>query len=170
MSKPSILTVQECKIQAAILLKSLCSKDFEISHRAAKKLQKLPEFAQLSLDEIIQAEIKHKHALAAIALEKGFKSWAELKCQLPFIRGGFLNHWFSNYAEAKSYQKIHGGFLLPYKTHYFICDANYITHLGLDPHDSDWQLIGKDWSNPVNKTAWQRLYAKWMQIQENKDE
>ena len=83
----------------------------------------MPEFRNLSLEEIIQVDIKRKHALAVIAIEKGFKSWTDLKCQLPFIRGGFLNQWFANYAEAKSYQQLNGGFILPFKNQFFICDA-----------------------------------------------
>lgn len=83
------------------------------------------------MDEIIKIEIKRKFALAVIAVEKGFKSWGELKCQLPFIRGGFLNHWFANYEQAKSYHKLNGGFLLPYKNQFFICDADYTKILDL---------------------------------------
>lgn len=167
MNKPNkSFSVDECKIQASILLKSLYSNHLENSHQAAKRFQNLPEFKNLSLSEIIKADVKHKHALAVIANEKGFKSWADLRCQLPFIRGGFLNHWFSNYVEAKSYQKLNGGFLLPFKDQVFICDANYINHLGFNSEDPDWELIGYDWINPNNKIAWQRLYKKWMKIQE----
>ena len=127
MNKPhKSFSVDECKIQASILLKSLHSNDTEHSAKAAKRFQRLPEFARLSFEEIIQTEIKRKHALAVIAIEKGFKSWTDLKCQLPFIRGGFLNKWFANYAEAKSYQQSEGGFLLPFKNQFFICDADYI--------------------------------------------
>ena len=84
---------------------------------------------------------------------------------MPFIRGGFLNQWFANYLQAKSYQQINGGFLLPFKKQFFICDADYINNLGFNAEDNDWQLIGYDWANPANKAAWQRLYRKWMHIQ-----
>lgn len=125
----------------------------------------MPELKNLSLKEIIQADIKRKHALAVIANEKGFKSWTDLKCQLPFIRGGFLNQWFVNYTEAKSYQQLNGGFILPFKNQFFICDADYINHLGFNTEDQDWKLIGYDWVNPNNQDAWKRLYKKWMKIQ-----
>lgn len=166
MSKPNkSFSVEECKIQASLLLKSLCSNDVEKAKQAIKRFQRLPEFSELSLETIDHAQIKHKNALSVIALEKGFKTWSDLKCQLEFIRGGFLNHWFANYEDAKSYLKSNGGFLLPYKNQFFICDADYIKNLGFNSDDLDWKLIGYDWANPDNKEAWQRLYKKWMQIQ-----
>lgn len=166
MNKPHIsFSVAECKVQASILLKSLHSSDSAISHQAAKRFQRLAEFKGVAIEDIIQAGIKRKQALAVIAMEKGFKSWADLKCQLPFIRGGFLNQWFTNYMDAKSFQQLNGGFLLPFKNHFFICDADYISNLGFDSADNDWKLIGYDWVKPDNKEAWQSLYKKWMKIQ-----
>ncbi len=164
------LTVAECKIQASILLKSLRSKNLETAKQAAKRFQRSPEFAALALEEIIQTDIKHKHALNVIALEKGFPSWVDLKSQLPFIIGGFLNKWFTNYDEAKSHREAAGGYLLPYKKQFFICDENYIRQLGFDPHDPDWKLIAYDWAHPNNHAAWRRLYKKWMKIQEHQHE
>ncbi len=163
-------SVEECKIQASILLKSLYASDVEQAKRAARRFQRLPEFSKLSLDEIIHAEIKRKNALTIIAIEKGFKSWLDLKTQLPFIRGGFLNKWFTDYNEAKVYLRSKNNFLLPYKNQFFICDANYIKNLGLNPDDPDWHLISYDWVNPTDKVAWQRLYKKWMKIQGVKHE
>ena len=171
MNKPhKSFSVAEGKIQASILLKSLYSQNVALSQKAAQRFQRLTEFKNLSSAEIIRANIKRKHALAVIATEKGFNSWADLKCQLPFIRGGFLNHWFANYDEAKSYQQTKGGYLLPFKTQFFICDADYIDNLGFDSKDPDWQLIGFDWIEPDNKSAKQRLYRKWMEIQGDEDE
>lgn len=165
MNKPHpSFSVKECKIQASILLKALHSDDIQKAQQAAKRFQRLPEFAEFSLDAI-QSKVKRKHALAVIAIEKGFKSWTDLKCQLPFIRGGFLNQWFANYAEAKAYQQLNSGFLLPFKKQFFICDVNYINNLGLNADDPDWKLIGYDWVNPENNEAWRRLYKKWIEIQ-----
>lgn len=158
--------VQEGKIQASLLLKSLHSGDQEISKQAARRFQRLPEFKEFSLEEIVQIDIKRKIALAVIAMEKGFKSWTELKCQIPFIKGGFLNQWFADYTQAKSYLLSNGGFLLPYKNQFFICDNDYIENLGIDPTNSDWTLIGYDWANPADNVAWKRLYREWMEIQE----
>lgn len=162
-------SVKECKIQASILLKSLYFDDCEKSRQAAKRFQRLSEFKKLSLDEIIKTDIKHKTALAVVATEKGFSSWAELKHQLPLVRGGFLNHWFADYQQAKAYLKSQGGFLLPYKKQFFVCEAEYINNLGFSFEDPDWQLIGYDWINPDNQKAWIRLYKKWLLIQKISD-
>lgn len=170
MNKPDkSFSVAECKIQASKLLKVLHSTDITQANQVAKRMQRLPEFTKLSLDKL-QTAVKRKHALALIAIEKGFNSWAELKIQLPFIRGGFLNHWFSSYAEAKQYLQKNGGYLLPFKNQFFICDATYIENLGFNPNDSDWKLIGYDWAKPVDKNAWQRLYKEWVKIQGGSDE
>lgn len=174
MSNPSEnFTLQECKIQASILLKSLRSKELKKAQIAAKRLQQLPELATFSI-EALQEKVQRKHALAVIAIEQGFKSWQELKthCEVQspdlfakFFVGGFLNKWFANYAEAKAHQQITGGFLLPYKKQFYICEADYIKFIGFDPNDPDWQLIGWDWVKPLNQKAWQRLYTKWLKIQ-----
>lgn len=151
----------EGKIQAALLLKSFRSDQ---SMQAAKRFQQLPEFSGLEVVDILQRPIKHKHALAVVAMEHGFHSWSDLKMQINFIVGGYLNLWFANYAEAKSHLEASGGFLLPYKKQYFICNANYIKQIGFDPTDPDWEKIGYDWVVPANQAAWQRLYKKWTKI------
>jgi len=171
MNKPrTAYSVSECKIQASILLKSIRSSDLQKALASAKWLQILPEFKQVSCDEIIKIDVKRKSVLNVIALEKGFDSWSELKCQLPFIRGGFLNQWFKNYDDAKSYLQSNGGFLLPYQKQFFVCDQNYINHLGFNAEDNDWKLINYDWVKPKNKEAWQHLYKKWMKIQGERHE
>lgn len=167
MNKPHpSYSIKECKILASLLLKNLRSTDSAIAMQAAKRLQRLPEFKDASLTELTTLEIKRKHALAAIALEKGFQSWADLKCQLPFIKGGFLNHWYANYADAKAKQQADGGYLLPYQKQFFVCDASYIVNLGFDITDPDWKKIDFDWARPANQLAWKRLYKKWMKILE----
>lgn len=150
-----LFNVQEAKIQASILLKSLGSP--ETTLRAAKRFQQLPEFASI---EIQPKEVKYKHALAVIALENGFASWTDLKIQTHLIISGYLNKWFARYEEAKIIQHKQGGFLFPYKNQFFICEADYIERLGLNPTDPDWQAIHCDWVNPADKKAWQRLYKK----------
>ena len=84
--------------------------------------------------------------------------------------GGFLNKWFANYEETKAHQKKAGGFLLPYKNQFFICDADYINWLGLDAEDPDWKAIGFDWVKPASQKAWQRLNAKWLKLQGGRHE
>jgi len=72
----------------------------------------------------------------------------------------FLNHWFSNYDEARASREHHGGFLLPYQTHFFVCQPDVIAALGLDPEDSDWEKIGHDCAHPDDKDAFARLREK----------
>src|SRR5579871_136528 len=110
--KSSSFTIEEYKIQASILLKSLHGNDAE---KAAKRFKRLPEFADLSIADILQKDIKRKQALLVIAVENGFNSWLDLKIQINFIVGGYLNSWFADYAEAKAHLESAGGFLLPYK-------------------------------------------------------
>ena len=160
-------TEDEAKIQASLLLKSLKSDD---PSKAIKRFSRLPEFSDLSTQELLQKPIKLKHALAVVAFEKGFRSWLDLKMQLNFIIGGHLNLWFSNYEEAVSYLKSNGGFLLPYKTQYFICDASYLKRIGFDPKDSDWQKIGFNVAVPADTKAWERLYSKWKKATEGHHE
>ena len=167
----SPVTLEESKIQATILLKWLASDNTEIAAQAAKRFQRLPEFKILTPTELLQIAPKHKQALTVIALENDFKSWVDLKHQINFIQGGgFLHKWFANYIEAKAELKINGGFLLPYKKHFFICETEYIQYLGLDSHDADWKLINYDWAQPSDQKASERLYRKWMQVQENHHE
>lgn len=157
-------SVNECKIQATKLLKALPVIDEEKTLLAAKRLQRLPEFQHCSLAEI-KNKVKRKHALNVIAMEKGFNNWSELKQQLPFIKGGFLNHWFNTYDEAKAFLVSKGGYLLPYQKQFFICNKDYINHLGFDANDPDWNLIEYDWVHPKHDEAAKRLYRKWMKIQ-----
>lgn len=162
MNKPrKSFSLQEAKIQASILLKSLHSSDEKTALSAAKRFKRLIEFATFSTAELPTQEIKRKHALAVIAIENGFKSWADLKSQMSFIIGGFLNKWFTDYEEAKTHQRSNGGFLFPYKSQFFLCGESYIKQLGLNPKDPDWKRIDWDWANPADRSAWQRLHKKW---------
>ena len=38
----------------------------------------------------------------------------------------FLNRGFSEYANARKSLEVEGGFLLPYKQHFFVCEADVI--------------------------------------------
>lgn len=155
-------TIEEYKIQASLLLKSLRGNDAG-AEKVAERFKQLPEFADFSIADILKANIKRKHALLLVAIENGFTSWLDLKIQINFIVGGYLNAWFTKYSEAKLHLQSVGGFLLPYKNQFFICNANYIKQIGFEPDDPDWKLIGYDWVIPNDKKAWQRLYKKWLQ-------
>jgi len=72
----------------------------------------------------------------------------------------FLNQWFSNYEEARRALGSGDGFLLPYKNHFFVCEADVITAMGLEPDDPDWEKIGRDVAMPKDPEAFQRLRKK----------
>lgn len=61
-------SIEEGKIQAAILLKSLKPANADQIKKAAKRFQRLPEFANLSITHLLQQKIQLKHALAVIVL------------------------------------------------------------------------------------------------------
>ncbi len=169
-------TTSEYRIRASILFKHLKSDDVEKSTNAAKRFQRLPQFKDNSTEEIIaqQDSLQRKHALTVVALEQNFQSWAELKQTLDSLHpkvnlypsrcGGFLNEWYGSYETAKEaldkqLLDKESSYLLPYKSQFFICGADYIIALGLDPDDTNWQAIGYNWAKPKDETAWQELFA-----------
>lgn len=76
----------------------------------------------------------------------------------------FLNRWFANYDDARAALEKHGGFLLPYRHHFFVCRPDVIQALGLDPEDSDWRTIGYDCARPTDAPAFERLREKRARI------
>jgi hypothetical protein len=69
----------------------------------------------------------------------------------------FLNRWFTNYEAARTAREREGGFLFPYRHHYYVAGAAAVRELGLDPEDPDWERIGWDWVHPRDREAWARL-------------
>jgi len=72
----------------------------------------------------------------------------------------FLNRWYSSYDAARSAREHHGGFLLPYKNHFFVCEADVIRALGLAPDDPDWEKVRWDCAQPLDRDAYLRLREK----------
>jgi hypothetical protein len=77
---------------------------------------------------------------------------------------GFLNRWFANYEDARQALESGGGFLLPYRKHFFVCEADVIQALGLEPEDPDWERIGRDGAQPKDQDAYQRLREKRVRV------
>ena len=75
-----------------------------------------------------------------------------------------LNRWFTTYAEARSSLESEGGYLLPFKSQFFVTLSEGVRELGLDPDDPDWALIGWDWVEPKDREAWERLKEKREQV------
>jgi hypothetical protein len=156
-------TLDECKIQAAILLKNIRT-DKNIDSTILDLLKQFPLFAAENTIGII-AKIKLKHTLVLIANQYGFASWNNLKVYFEktgntsfVMHSGFLNHWFANYKEAKAYLDAHPqDFLLPYKHQFVVCDNNAILHMGFNPDDVNWQQIQHNWVEPSDMAAWNIL-------------
>ena len=72
----------------------------------------------------------------------------------------FLNRWFADYEKAQAARETDGGFLLPYKHHFYICKPEVIRALGLEPDDPDWERIKWDCARPADEEAYQRLREK----------
>lgn len=112
--------------------------------------------------------------LELVARESGHESWSALvehaRKQDPdggdpeeeLYRPGssefHCNIWCASYEEAREYLDAHRGhYLLQYRSDFFVARAAHIEDLGLDPHDEDWERIGRDWARPRDPEAKARL-------------
>ncbi|MEM7158862.1 MAG: hypothetical protein AAF799_38835 [Myxococcota bacterium] len=159
--------IEELKIRARLLHRRARNGD----EQALQRIGKLPEFAK---QEPISAEIQLKHGLAVLAREFGFSGWPHARRVLEgqpdesdlgtmlYPRGcfAFTNHWFARYEEAREVREQTGGYLLAYRTQFFVVTRTYVETMGLDPDDPDWSAIGWDWARPARPRARARLYAK----------
>lgn len=165
--------LSEYRIQARQLLSQLRRTDSEEAavDEAAARFRRLRSFSEKSLAQISK-DAQLKHALTVIALENGYGSWIELKDAAettgPSMYVGqldvFLNRWFASYEDARASLEEEGGFLLPYRNQFFVCEQSAIRVLGLDPEDLDWERIGYDWARPQDRQAWRRLADKREQV------
>ncbi|HEV2703652.1 MAG TPA: hypothetical protein VGV09_18650 [Steroidobacteraceae bacterium] len=108
-----------------------------------------------------------KDAFAIIARSSGFHSWRDMKatvdmheCLRPRGSSALCSVWYGSYAEGRAHLFAHGGFLLPYQKQFFVCDANYLSNLGLHLDDPDLKAVGDDWVTPADQEAWSRLLRK----------
>jgi hypothetical protein len=169
---PAALTLDGCKARASSVLEDLRSDDRSRALRAAERLRILPDFAPLDPGAIVErrGSIGLDHALAALAAELGDATWADCERRLgppPAERldterffdadRGYLNRWFARYGEARASLESEGGYLFPYRHQFFVCESGFFDALGLDPADSDWDRIGRDWVRPRDESTRQRL-------------
>lgn len=108
-----------------------------------------------------------KDALNTIAKASGFSSWRALKEVLdatehfhPPRSSAYWNVWYSSYEEACDHLTQSGTFLLPYEKHFFICDEHYIERLGIASDDPDLAKVGRNWVEPQDAEAWERILRK----------
>jgi hypothetical protein len=158
MNAESIPSLAELRFRAQRLLKDLRNGPPTAQTRAAERLMALRSFAGKSAPEIVddRDRVRLKHALAVLAREHGHASWLDLKARasvgtespphrvdettLMYDRGfdALLNRWFARYEDARASLDENGGYLLPYRTQFLICEEEAIRVLGLDPGDPDW--------------------------------
>jgi hypothetical protein len=169
------LPLAECRIRASRLLKALHGADAQAALQAATRLCTLPALAHLGAAQLLagRESVQRKHALALIAHEQGYASWAALKQAhesapvdtRAFFRAGgrgFLNRWFSSYAAARASLAEAPGFLFPFGAQFFVCEPGFVRALGVDPEDPDWARIGHDWVQPRDAAAQERLRERFV--------
>jgi hypothetical protein len=172
------LTLDECRIQASLLLKDLRSEDGPRARRAADRFQVLPHFRSREPDAILEvsASIRLKHALAVVAAELGYAAWADCKRRLETpanqrldaetffttMGAAYLNRWFARYDEARASLEAEGGYLFPFRRQFFICEAGFLEVRDIDPTHPDWERIGHDWVRPRDDAARDRLERKFV--------
>jgi hypothetical protein len=160
-------TLEACRNDAKILLKHLRSGE------PRQRLVASRRFVQTFGEAPKADEAQLKHALALIAAERGAASWTAYKARveagLPsvdtarlFARGTgiLLQPWCKTHAEAKAEQAKSGGTLFPYRRQYVLVGDDFLEALNLDPADPDWGRIGRDWVEPADGEAFERLSAK----------
>ena len=110
-----------------------------------------------------------KDALETVAKLAGFSSWRDLKAVADetdiFCPPGTSAHWktwWASYEEAIAdlAKRPSGHFLLPYRKQFFICDADYIATLGIDPRHADVTAVGPNWVQPADRGAWERVRSR----------
>lgn len=128
-------------------------------------------------DASLRQQVRRRHCFGVLARELGFSGWSHAAQvltgrdvrdfgKLLYPRGCYAhsNIWSAAYGEARRIREETGGYLLAYRHHYLIVDADYIRTTGLDPSDPDWREIGFDWVKPKSPEARGRLYGKLVEI------
>lgn len=153
--------VDELSRRAKLFMKKLARGDAD----AEKRLRALPYVGA-------REEAQHKHALAVIAKELGFKSYEHATRVLraepqerdcgTFLHayGGFTNNWFVDHEEARAAIRPTKTYLVGYGRQYIVVERGYVEHVGLDPDDPDWALVGWDLARPKDRAAATRLFAQ----------
>lgn len=159
-------TLAEFRRQATLLLKDLRSTDALRRDAASRRFAILPALSHAG--EPREWSVQRKHALNVIAMEQGAPDWPALRMRVEPIEtaellyasgqmAAYWNIWFSNYEKARAVHREKGGFLFPYRNHFFVSDAHFVRAAGLDPNAPEWRSIGYDWARPGDRRAWTRL-------------
>ena len=170
------LNLEEYRIRASRLLKEVRGADLALALHAANRFCLLPGFADKAPGDILnnRDQLKRKHALTVIAREAGFNDWPELKASMsPNVDVGFdttrlfqrtatyLNLWYRTYAEAREVLTADPKrYLFPYRHQFVVCEGQLLEDQGIDIADPDWERIGRDWVQPLDRKALARLAVR----------
>ena len=159
--------IDELKARARVLQRRVQAGDAAL----LAQLRELDEYEATG-----STGVRRRHCLTLVARAFGFANWPHARAVLAGERrddfGSLLypdacaahwNIWSASYAEAKAIRAEHGGYLLAYKRQFLVVDRHFIETLGLDPDDPDWEAIGRDWVEPANPAARERLYRRLVQ-------
>jgi hypothetical protein len=174
------INLEEYRIRASRLLKELRGGDLALALRAANRFCSLPGFAGKARGDIYNGrdQLKRKHALAVVAREAGFQDWPELKASMcPNVDIGFdtsrlfqrtatfLNLWYRTYDEAREVLTTNPKrYLFPYRNQFVVCEGQLLEDQGIDIADPDWERIGRDWAQPLDKKALARLAVRLRRV------
>jgi hypothetical protein len=178
---PEHYDLEEYRIRASRLMKSLRGADLAAALQAARRFRTLPNWAKQTAEEIHAARdrVQRKHALAVIAREAGFRDWLHLRTSSasPAEPGfdttrlfqprvaSFLNLWYVRYDQAREAMGLEPKrYLFPYRHQFVLCEAQLLGDLGVDVTDPDWERIGRDWVKPPDAAARARLAVKLRRI------
>ena len=108
--------------------------------------------------------ISIKKALETLSHQNGYSSWKAYKNNLDTFwyprHSSYLNHWFTDYEEARQCRDLQQGYLLTYKGQYFVVSSQYIEDLGLDPLDPVWKRIQYDVAKANSLELFHTYYGK----------
>lgn len=137
-----------------------------MSHIEIQKLKAKAKLLQKSKRRA-GAAIRLKEAFRILARAAGFNDWRDLRDAVdatgafcPPGASAFWQAWFASYPEAREYHAGHGGFLIPYRRQFFVCEAAYVEFLGIPLGDPDLERAGKNWAEPADRAAYHRLLKR----------
>ena len=167
--------LDEYRLEAESLFGDLRTGSRTAGLRAAKRFRTLNAWLNSRAQEILASAgaIRLEDAQQVVAQENGFRDWRQLETQtanapilfhtrrlFPEKSDVFLNLWFRNYEDARAAHQAEPDLILfPYGEQFVLCEPALLGWLGADPHDPDWEAIGRDWARPLDELARSRLAA-----------
>ena len=128
---------------------------------------------QLNADRHDRPDLRLRDCLHEAARGVGFADWEHARRVLGGNAGAgddmgtfwhapacnaMLSAWFSTYAEARGARGAGPrSFLLPYRRHFVVADADFIGGLGLNPDEPAWAALQNDLVVGYPGDAWATL-------------